>query len=68
MVSNKSYPLPWTHDTGDEFRMSAIVADNGLVVAGSQICRQGKADDVLIHQQIVETMNERWTKDTKRKK
>lgn len=34
------YPLPWSHET-NAGKMSAVVAANGNVVAGSLICEQG---------------------------
>lgn len=38
-MMQKCYPLPWKQET-DGKRMTAIVAANGLVLAGSLIMRQ----------------------------
>lgn len=36
----KRSPLPWRIETGGKKKMSAIVAANGRLVAGSLICEQ----------------------------
>lgn len=51
------YPLPWRHDTNGR-TMSAVVAANGKVVAGSLICEQARpAADRQAHAMIVAAVN-----------
>jgi hypothetical protein len=45
-------PLPWRIETGGKKKMSAIVAANGKLVAGSLVCEQDP-ETVANHLQIV---------------
>ena len=60
-TGNKIHPLPWRHET-DGRQMSAVVDVEGVVVAGSLICRQ--FGDVMktinTHEWIVEVANKEW--------
>lgn len=53
----KHSPLPWRIETGGKKKMSAIVAANGRLVAGSLICQQDE-ETIANHKLILEALEE----------